>query len=218
MTTNGIDGGIGMGGVAAMQPGSAGQMSPAGVLSKLITLLREARQTQRETETMHSDAGLKAAMDRAQHAREKAEASKRQAFFNFGMQMTGSLMQMGTNVTGAIAANASERSKEFETQNGSVSPDLQSEMFGAQRADRIMRGFNDGNNALMNAAQGLDDLYGNGEEIRDLEVKMEEDSARQDIHNAHQDRVGNRIADIEDALADARQAYKEIVTSKEGGE
>jgi hypothetical protein len=174
--------------INGVSPGAAYHgSSPTDVVAELATILRQARQAARETANAHTDAAVDCSMDRAEHARDRAEAVRNSAYLNFAMSCGSALNSIG-------CAAMTGRSKD-------ANPDRTSSI--ARSSESIM-------GSVAKAVEAGDNAFGFGQQASHLEAKMEQDSANEAQFNALRDRAQNRVDDLQDALADARQAYREL--------
>ncbi len=170
-------------GISNAPPSTGG--SPTMLVAELVTLLREARQVQRESENSLSDAAVGAAMDRAELARDKAEASRGHAWLQFAMSASSAATSIGSSL-------ATSQAEDMDAANA-VSGRVESAM-----------------NHLSAVGEASDNAFGSGWEAEEAAQDMEQASANETLYNALQDRVRTTREATEDALADARQAYREL--------
>lgn len=173
-------------------PSVGGGGSPAGVMAELIEVLREARQTSREREVALSDAAIVASEDRARLAADKAEAARNSAYLQFALSAGQAAVSIGTSVW---------RSRQSDD----------------DRASRIDGAVKDGAEQLVRVGQATDDAFGFGRQVTALEADMERASSLESRLQAHADRARLAREDIDEALADVRQTYRDITGGQNGG-
>jgi hypothetical protein len=178
--------------VGSHLPSSAGGGSPAGVMAELIEVLREARRADRETEIALSDGVVQASEDQARLASDKAEAARHGALLQFCMSAGQALTSIGSNIAACGARDA-------------------------DRADRVNRCIQSGVEGLGKVGAASDEAFGFGREVTELEAAMERASARASRLEAHADRARIAREDADEAIADLRQAYRDVTGGTNGG-
>lgn len=212
--------------------GNTGGGGPVSSVAELITILREARQAQRQNERDAARDEVEAARGQADTARDKAEAARGQAWLRFAMSMGEALHStVGLSCeahrmrsqgeagpeTPAAASNSEGAADVLDTDDAAESPAP-----GSARLDQP--GFSDrwrDGEALLgrlsSAALAADDAFGFGERIRqaDVESAVLDALARTASARADQARIGRE--DTDDALADLRQCYRDLLNGQQEG-
>jgi hypothetical protein len=182
-------------GVGSHIPSAAGGGSPAGVMAELIEVLREARQTSREREVALSDAAIVATEDRARLASDKAEAARSSAYLQFAL----SAGQAAVSICSSVV-----RGRYADTRRADQ----------AARVDGAVQG---GADQLAKLGTATDDAFGFGHRATALEADMERASSLESRLGAHADRARLAREDLDEALADVRQAYRDLTGGQNGG-
>jgi hypothetical protein len=211
--------------------GNRGGGSPSSSVAELITILREARQAQRQNEMAAAQDEVGAAHAQADVAREKAEAARGQAWLRFAMSMGEAL-----NSTVGLACEAHElRSRPqasdsaapsaVDAEAGTDAENMANHPSRSEARDEgpgIGQRRRDGEallGRLSEAAIAADDAFGFGERIRQADVESAALDARARAASARADQVRIAREGTDDALADLRQCYRDLLNGQqEGGE
>ena len=165
------------------------QASPAATLRELVAALSEQRRTQLDQELSIADEALAAASARAAHAAERADAMRGHAALQLAIGL-------GSSCLSALAAD--------RTRAGDRN--------GAERLEAYGRVFGEAGGAALAA----DEAFGLEGRARGLAARMERDAAQGEQARTRAEQVATKRQQTEDALADARRCYRDVLHGKDG--
>lgn len=212
MSVNGVTGSTG---IPQMTSGSA-----SGLIRALMMAIKQARKAHRDMENSHSDAAIEAAQNEAKHAAERAKAQRMNALMNFGISMTGAALQTGAQITGSQAQSAANDAEGYanEHPDTEIPENLARNAQQTAKTNAVMTNVASHMGNALEVIQVTEETFGSGRIIDEKDAQMKEDSAEQTLHNALEGRARDKRSDLDEELANLRQAYREINTGNQGGE
>lgn len=192
---------------------TGGGTAPATAVGDLIAVLREARETQRENERALAATEVGIVQERADLARDKAEAARGQAWLRFTLSMSESL----SSLTGAVVqgcrrtGDGRAEGRQLDTEQGEEHAGPSRRALDNSDLDRVV-------GLTCEAFRASDETFGFGERIRQAEVESAELDVRAESTRARAESVRIEREDLDDALSEAREAYRELARGNGGGE
>jgi hypothetical protein len=195
-----------------------GAQSPAATIAELVRALADQRRTELETEQTLAEQAVAASEDRARHALERSEALRGQAWLRFGLALAEVGAQVAAATAGAVALRSTARAQgPAERVETAASPAGGREVAPlASRVEEQVSAWGGALSAAAQASEPLDEAVGFGASASRSEAEMARDEAAADLARARLDQVQASRHETEDALADARQCYRDVASPKGG--